>query len=224
LIEPIMGEGGVRVVPTAFLKALRQLCDQHGLLLVFDEVQTGMGRTGALFYYQRVGVQPDIMAVAKALGGGFPVGACLATAEASKGMTVGTHGSTFGGNPLAMTVGNAVLDVMLAPGFLERVQQIGLLFKQRLAEIKDRYPSVVAEVRGEGLLVGLRALVPVAELVDALRAERMITVSAGDNVVRLLPPLTISEAEIAEGIARLDRACAALARAQANAPKVGTAG
>jgi acetylornithine/N-succinyldiaminopimelate aminotransferase len=224
LIEPIMGEGGVRVVPTAFLKSLRQLCDQHGLLLVFDEVQTGMGRTGELFYYQRVGVEPDIMAVAKALGGGFPVGACLATAEASKGMTVGSHGSTFGGNPLAMAAGNAVLDVMLAPGFLERVRQNGLLLKQRLAEIRDRYPSLIAEVRGEGLLVGLRALVPAAELVDALRAEKMITVSAGDNVVRLLPPLIVSEGEIAEAVARLDRACAALARGQSKTRKSGTAG
>lgn len=223
LIEPIMGEGGVRVVPTAFLKALRQLCDDHGLLLVFDEVQTGMGRTGELFYYQRVGVAPDIMAVAKALGGGFPVGACLATAEASKGMTVGTHGSTFGGNPLAMAVGNAVLDVMLASGFLERVRQTGLLLKQRLAEIKDRFPTVIAEVRGEGLLVGLRAVVPAADLVDALRIEKMITVSAGDNVVRLLPPLIIGEGEIAEAVVRLERACASLAREQRK-PKRGTAG
>jgi acetylornithine/N-succinyldiaminopimelate aminotransferase len=183
-----------------------------------------MGRTGELFYYQRVGVEPDIMAVAKALGGGFPVGACLATAEASKGMTVGSHGSTFGGNPLAMAAGNAVLDVMLAPGFLERVRQNGLLLKQRLAEIRDRYPSLIAEVRGEGLLVGLRALVPAAELVDALRAEKMITVSAGDNVVRLLPPLIVSEGEIAEAVARLDRACAALARGQSKTRKSGTAG
>jgi acetylornithine/N-succinyldiaminopimelate aminotransferase len=213
LIEPIMGEGGVRVVEPSFLRALRELCDQRGLLLVFDEVQSGMGRTGELFAYQRVGVEPDIMALAKALGGGFPVGACLATSEAAKGMTAGTHGSTFGGNPLAMSAANAVLDVMLAPGFLDRVRRIGLLFKQRLAQIKDHYPSVIAEVRGEGLLVGLRALVPAAELVEALRAEKMIAVSAGDNVVRLLPPLIVSEQEIVEGIARLDRACARLAGA-----------
>ncbi len=213
LIEPIMGEGGVRVVEPAFLRALRELCDQHGLLLVFDEVQTGMGRTGELFAYQRVGVAPDIMALAKALGGGFPVGACLATREAAKGMTTGTHGSTFGGNPLAMSAANAVLDVMLAPDFLERVRRTALFFKQRLAEIKDHYPSVITEVRGEGLLIGVRALVPAGELVDALRAEKMIAVSAGDNVVRLLPPLIISEQEIAEGITRLDRACAKLSRA-----------
>ena len=218
LIEPIMGEGGVRVVAPVFLKALRELCDQHGLLLVFDEIQTGMGRTGELFCYQRVGVAPDVMAVAKALGGGFPIGACLATHEAGKGMTTGTHGSTFGGNPLAMSVANAVLDVMLAPGFCDRVRKAGLLLKQRLAEIKDRHPSVVAEVRGEGLLIGLRAVVPAGELVDALRAEKMITVAAGDNVVRLLPPLIVGEQEIAEGVARLDRACALLSRAH-SAPR-----
>jgi len=213
LIEPIMGEGGVRVVVPTFLRALRELCEQNGLLLVFDEVQTGMGRTGELFAYQRAGVAPDIMALAKALGGGFPVGACLATREAAKGMTTGTHGSTFGGNPLAMSVANAVLDVMLAPGFLDRVRQTGLLFKQRLARIKDSYPSLIAEVRGEGLLIGLRAVLPVGELVDALRAEKMITVPSGDNVVRLLPPLIVSEQEIGEAIARLDRACARLNRA-----------
>jgi len=213
LIEPIMGEGGVRVVVPTFLRALRELCEQNGLLLVFDEVQTGMGRTGELFAYQRAGVAPDIMALAKALGGGFPVGACLATREAAKGMTTGTHGSTFGGNPLAMSVANAVLDVMLAPGFLDRVRQTGLLFKQRLAQIKDSYPSLIAEVRGDGLLIGLRAVVPAGELVDALRAEKMITVPSGDNVVRLLPPLIVSEQEIGEAIARLDRACARLNRA-----------
>jgi acetylornithine/N-succinyldiaminopimelate aminotransferase len=212
LIEPIMGEGGVRVVEPSFLRALRELCDQHDLLLLFDEIQTGMGRTGELFCYQRVGVAPDVMAIAKALGGGFPVGACLATIDAAKGMTAGTHGSTFGGNPLAMSAANAVLDVMLEPGFFDRVQRTALLFKQRLAEIKDRYPAVIAEVRGEGLLVGLRALVPAGELVDALRAEKVIVVAAGDNVVRLLPPLIVSEQEIGEGVERLDRACAQLTR------------
>jgi acetylornithine/N-succinyldiaminopimelate aminotransferase len=224
LIEPIMGEGGVRVVEPSFLRALRELCDLHGLLLVFDEVQTGMGRTGELFAYQRTGATPDIMALAKALGGGFPVGACLATSEAAKGMTTGTHGSTFGGNPLAMSAANAVLDVMLEPGFLDRVRHAALLLKQRLAEIKDRYPSVIAEVRGEGLLVGVRAVVPAAALVDALRAERMIAVPSGDNVVRLLPPLIVSEQEIAEGVARLDRACAQLNRQHGAPAKQGAAG
>jgi acetylornithine/N-succinyldiaminopimelate aminotransferase len=217
LIEPIMGEGGVRVVPHEFLKALRRLCDDHGLLLMFDEVQTGMGRTGDLFAYQHCGVVPDIMAVAKALGGGFPVGACLATAAAAKGMTAGTHGSTFGGNPLAMAAGNAVLDVLLADGFLEGVRRSGLLLKQKLAEIRDRYPTVIAEVRGEGLLIGLRAVVPSSELVDELRAEKMITAAAGDNVVRLLPPLIVNDEEIAEAVARIGRACGRLAAAHKGA-------
>ena len=215
LIEPVMGEGGVRVVPHAFLKALRDLCEKHKLLLIFDEVQTGIGRTGDLFAYQHTGVTPDIMAVAKALGGGFPIGACLATSEASKGMTAGSHGSTFGGNPLAMAVANAVLDVVTADGFLDKVKHNGLLLKQRLAELKDRYASVIAEVRGEGLLIGLRVMPPSSAMVDALRAEHMITVAAGDNVVRLLPPLIIGEAEIAEAVTRIDRACARLAQAQA---------
>jgi len=213
LVEPIQGEGGVRVPPANFLHGLRALCDQHGLLLIFDEIQTGFARTGDLFVYHRAGVSPDIMTVAKALGGGFPVGACLATAEASKGMTAGTHGSTFGGNPLAMAVGNAVLDELLAAGFIARVRELGLKFKQRLAEIKDRHSAVIAEVRGEGLLVGLRMVPLASEMVDELRNEKMITVAAGDNVVRLLPPLIISEAEIAEAIDRIDRACARLTKA-----------
>lgn len=215
MIEPLMGEGGVRTNPPPFLRALRDLCDEHGLLLIFDEVQSGMGRTGELFAHQRSGVTPDVMALAKALGGGFPVGACLATTEAAKGMTAGTHGSTFGGNPLAMSAANATLDVMLAPGFFDHVNRIAILLKQRLAEIKDRYPSVIAEVRGEGLLIGLKALVPAGELVDALRAENMLTVAAGDNVVRLLPPLIISETEMADGVDRLDRACGRLSASHA---------
>jgi len=213
MVEPIQGEGGVRVPPSTFLRGLRALCDLHGLLLIFDEIQTGFARTGDLFVYQRVGAKPDIMTVAKALGGGFPVGACLATAEAGKGMTAGTHGSTFGGNPLAMAVGNAVLDVMHAPGFIQHVRDMGLLFRQRLAEIKDRHSAVVAEVRGEGLLMGLRMVPPVSEMVDELRNEKMITVAAGDNVVRLLPPLIIDEAEVGEAITRIDRACARLTKA-----------
>ena len=215
LIEPVMGEGGVRVVPHAFLRALRELCDRHGLLLIFDEVQSGVGRTGELFAYQRTGVEPDIMALAKALGGGFPIGAFLGTAEAAKGMTAGTHGSTFGGNPLAMAVANAVMDVVTADGFLDNVRQTALKFKQRLAEVKDRYAGIIAEVRGEGLLMGLRMIPPAGEMVDALRAEHMITVSAGDNVVRLLPPLIIGDEEIGEAVARIDRACARLAETHA---------
>ncbi len=213
LIEPIMGEGGVRVVAPEFLRALRRLCDEHGLLLVLDEVQTGVGRTGELFAYQRSGITPDIMALAKALGGGFPLGACLAAAEAAKGMTTGTHGSTFGGNPLAMAAGNAVLDVVLADGFLDHVRRMAALLRQRLAEIQDRYGAVVAEVRGEGLLIGLRTVAPNSELVDELRAEKMITVAAGDNVVRLLPPLIVGAEEIAEAVKRIERACARIAKA-----------
>jgi acetylornithine/N-succinyldiaminopimelate aminotransferase len=218
LIEPIMGEGGVRVVPHTFLRALRKLCDDNGLLLIFDEIQTGLGRTGDLFAYQHSGVTPDIMTIAKALGGGFPVGACLATTEASKGMTAGTHGSTFGGNPLAMAVGNAVLDIIATKPFLDTVKHNGLLLKQRLAELKDRHSAVIAEVRGEGLLIGLRMVPPASEMVDELRAEKMITVAAGDNVVRLLPPLIIGEHEISEAIARIDRACTRLAKAHPRKP------
>ena len=223
LIEPIQGEGGVREAAPQFLRALRQLCDEHGLLLIFDEVQTGMGRSGELFAYQRTGVEPDIMALAKALGGGFPIGACLATEEAGKGMTAGTHGSTFGGNPLAVAAANAVLDVMLAPGFLGHVRHTSLLLKQRLAELKDRHPGVIDEVRGEGLLLGLRTVVPNGELVDALREQKLLTVAAGDNVVRLLPPLIVGEAEVGEAIGRIDRACAAIA-ARAAPRKQGAAG
>ncbi|MFL5001336.1 MAG: aspartate aminotransferase family protein [Xanthobacteraceae bacterium] len=220
LIEPIQGEGGVRTPSTQFLKILRQICDEHGLLLIFDEVQTGMGRTGHLFAYQRVGVAPDIMALAKGLGGGFPIGACLATAAAAQGMTAGTHGSTFGGNPLAMAAAHAVLDVVLAPGFLDRVRQTALLLKQRLAELKDRHPAVIAELRGEGLLIGLKPLVPAADLVEALRAERLLSVAAGENVVRLLPPLIIGESEVAEALARLDRAATQIEAGLARAEKV----
>jgi acetylornithine/N-succinyldiaminopimelate aminotransferase len=214
LIEPLQGEGGVRAAPPSFYKALRQLCDDNGLVLIFDEVQTGMGRTGELFAYKRLGVAPDVMPLAKALGGGFPIGACLATADAAAGMTPGSHGSTFGGNPLAVAAANAVLDVMLKPGFFEHVRKMSLLLKQKLAAVIDRHPAVLAEVRGEGLLIGVKAVVPSADLVTALREQHLLTVGAGDNVVRLLPPLIVSEAEIEEAVQRLDRACAALSAKQ----------
>ena len=210
LIEPVQGEGGVRTAPVAFFKALRELCDQHGLILAFDEVQTGMGRTGDLFAYKRLGVTPDLMSLAKALGGGFPIGACLATAEAAAGMTPGSHGSTFGGNPLAIAAANAVLDVMLKPGFFEHVQKMSLLLKQKLASVVDRYPSVLADVRGEGLLVGVKAVVPSGDLVTALREQKLLTVGAGENVVRFLAPLIVSEAEIEQSVQALERACTAL--------------
>ena len=193
------------------------LCDKHGLLLIFDEVQTGIGRTGRLFAYEWSGIAPDIMALAKGLGGGFPVGACLATAEAAKGMTPGMHASTFGGNPLAMAVGNAVIDIIAEPAFLEDVRRKGLYFKQRLAGVVDGHPDTVAEIRGEGLLIGVRCIAPVAEVVAALRDHGLLAVGAGENVVRLLPPLNVSEAEIDGAIDRLEAALAQLAPSKAAA-------
>ena len=210
LIEPLQGEGGVRAPDNAFFRALRQICDDNGLLLVFDEVQTGMGRTGELFAYKRVGVTPDVMSLAKALGGGFPIGACLATAEAASGMTPGSHGSTFGGNPLAVAAANAVLDVMLKPSFFDHAQKMSLLLKQKLASVVDRHSDVLSEVRGEGLLLGVKAVVPAGDLVNALRDQKLLTVGAGDNVVRFLPPLIVTEAELDEAVQRLERACVVL--------------
>lgn len=214
LIEPLQGEGGVRAPPHAFFRALRELCDANGILLIFDEVQTGMGRTGELFAYKRIGVAPDVMSLAKALGGGFPIGACLVTAEAAAGMGAGSHGSTFGGNPLAVAAGNAVLDVMLKPGFFDHVNRMSLLFKQKLASAVDRHPEVISEVRGEGLLIGLKAVVPSGDLVAALRDAKLLTVGAGENVVRLLPPLIVNEAEIEEAVQRIETACIALTKLQ----------
>ena len=226
LIEPVQGEGGVRAAEPAFFRALRQICDERGLLLAFDEVQTGIGRLGEMFGYQKLGVTPDVMGLAKGLGAGFPIGAVLTTAEAGKGITPGTHGSTFGGNPLAVAAGNAVLDEVTKPGFLDNVRQMALLFRQRLAEIKDRHPTVIAEVRGDGLLIGLKSVVPNGELADACRDEKLLSVLAGDNVMRLVPPLIVTAAEVVEAIARLDRACVAIERAQqgAGALKQGAAG
>jgi acetylornithine/N-succinyldiaminopimelate aminotransferase len=217
MVEPIQGEGGVRLVAGQFLRDLRAVCDKHGLLLVFDEVQTGVGRTGKFFAYEWSGVKPDVMTVAKGIGGGFPLGACLATAEAAKGMTPGTHGSTFGGNPLAMAVGQAVVEEILSDGFLEHVRQMGLYFKQRLAGVSDSHPDVVAEVRGEGLLIGIRCLKPVAEVAAAMRDAGLLGAAAGENVIRLLPPLNVTEREIDEAIDRFDRALSALTPTAAGA-------
>jgi len=211
LLEPVQGEGGLRVFPKAFLVALRKLCDARGLLMALDEVQCGIGRTGRFLACEHAGVTPDIAALAKGLGGGFPIGACLATSEAAKGMTLGTHGSTFGGNPLATAVGGAVLDVVLAEGFLPRVAALGGVLRQRLAELEDRHANVIEAVRGEGLMFGLKTRVPNGDLAAAARAEGLLTVLAGDNVVRLLPPLIIDESHISEAVSRLDRACARLA-------------
>ncbi len=210
LIEPIQGEGGIRVLPPEDLRRIREMCDEAGILLVFDEVQTGMGRTGKLFAHELAGVTPDIMAIAKALGGGFPVGACLATEEAARGMTAGTHGSTFGGNPLAMAVANAVMDLVLDEKFLPHVRMLGLKLRQKLAMLADRYPRIIEDVRGEGLMLGIKCRVPNTDLVAALRTEKLLTVGAGDNVVRLLPPLVIDESHLDEAMEKLAHACAAL--------------
>jgi acetylornithine/N-succinyldiaminopimelate aminotransferase len=210
LIEPVQGEGGIRPVPPQCLKGLRELCDQHGILLIYDEVQCGIGRTGKLFAHEWAGAAPDIMAIAKGIGGGFPMGACLATERAAMGMTAGTHGSTFGGNPLATAVGNAVLDVVLAPGFLDSVRQRALTLKQKLAALKDNHPAIIEDIRGEGLMMGIRCKVPNTALQAAALDQHLLTIGAGDNVVRLLPPLIVTDADIAEAVDKLDRACRAL--------------
>ena len=212
MVEPVQGEGGVRAVPPQCLRGLRELCDTHGLLLIFDEVQSGVGRSGRLFAHEWAGISPDIMAIAKGIGGGFPMGAFLTTEDAGKGMTAGTHGTTFGGNPLAMAVGNAVLSIVADNAFLEHVRDMSIALKQRLAQLQDQYPDVIAEIRGEGLLMGIKVQQGVAntDLAAAARAEKLITVPAGDNVVRLLPPLIIGEHEISQAVAKLDAACGKL--------------
>lgn len=209
LVEPVQGEGGIRVIPDQCLRGLRDLCDEHGLLLIMDEIQCGMGRTGKLFAHEWAGITPDIMAVAKALGGGFPVGACLATEEAASGMVAGTHGTTYGGNPLAMTAGNAVMDLM-SDDFLTHVSDVALQLRQGLESLKDRYPGLIAEIRGKGLMLGIRCIKPNTDLLAALRSERVLTVPAGDNVIRLLPPLVLSADEAREALSRIDAALAML--------------
>ncbi len=210
LVEPVQGEGGVRVAPDAFLQSLRALCDENGLLLIMDEVQSGIGRTGKLFAHEWAGITPDIMAIAKGIGGGFPVGAFLATEEAAKGMTPGTHGSTFGGNPLATAVGAAVLNTVLEKGFLDTVLLLANRLAQGLAQLKDEFPEIVLEVRGKGLLAGVKLAPPVTDAVKAVIGEKLLAVGAGENVMRVLPPLNVTDAEIAEGLARMRRAFAQL--------------
>jgi acetylornithine/N-succinyldiaminopimelate aminotransferase len=194
LVEPVQGEGGVRAPSADYLRGLRDICDEFGLLLVYDEVQCGMGRTGKLFAHQWAGVAPDVMAVAKALGNGFPIGACLATEKAAVGMIAGSHGSTFGGNPMAVACGNAVLDVMLEPGFFERAQRMSQLLQDRLQKLVDAYPKLFAELRGSGLLLGVRCHIPAGDFVTKLRANGLLCLTAGDNVMRILPPLIVGEA------------------------------
>ena len=210
LIEPLQGEGGIRVLPNEALRAIRKLCDDNGILLILDEVQTGFGRTGKLFAHELAGITPDIMPVAKALGGGFPVGACLATEAAARGMVVGTHGSTYGGNPLAMAVAGAAVELMVEPSFIAHVNDMGVKAAQKLAQLADEHPTIIDSVRGVALMLGIKTKVPNTEFVEALRAEHMLTVGASDNVVRLLPPLIITEAHLDEAMTKLDAACKAL--------------
>lgn len=214
LLEPIQGEGGIRAFAPEVLRALRALCDEEGLLLVMDEVQTGAGRTGTLFAYEHAGITPDILAAAKGLGGGFPMGACLATEAAAAGMVPGTHGSTFGGNPLAASVANEVLTVLREEGFLDRVKHAGLLLKQKVARLVDEHPTIIEQVRGEGLMIGLKCKVPNTELVAACIDQHLLTVGAGDNVVRIIPPLIVTDAQIDEAVKAIDAACIALETAQ----------
>lgn len=216
LLEPIQGEGGIRAFPAQSLRRLRELCDQHGLLLIFDEVQCGVGRTGKFFAHEWAGVTPDIMAVAKGIGGGFPMGAVLATEDATKGMIAGIHGTTFGGNPLAMAVGNAVLDVVLADGFLDEVAHNALLLKQGLAGIADEFPDVIGEIRGTGLMLGVKCKISNAAFNVALREQKLLAVPAGDNVIRLIPALNITGDDIREGLERIRTAAKSVSAAAAS--------
>jgi acetylornithine/N-succinyldiaminopimelate aminotransferase len=211
LIEPVQGEGGIRPVPDAELKALRQICDAHGLLLILDEVQCGVGRTGKLFAHEWAGITPDIMMVAKGIGGGFPLGAVLATEEAASGMTAGTHGSTYGGNPLGCAVGCAVMDHVSDPAFLAEVNRKAGLLRQKLEGLVASHPEVFEEVRGTGLMLGLKCVAPNIDVVNAGYDNEVVTVPAADNVIRLLPPLTLTDDDIDEAYARLDRAATAVA-------------
>ncbi|MEB8388096.1 aspartate aminotransferase family protein [Rhodobacteraceae bacterium KMM 6894] len=204
LIEPVQGEGGIRPLPDPCLKGLRDLCDTHGILLILDEVQCGMGRTGRLFAHEWAGIEPDIMMVAKGIGGGFPLGAVLATEAAGNCMVAGTHGSTYGGNPLACAVGCAVMDIVADPDFLQSVRARAGLFRQRLEALVASHPDVFQEVRGNGLMLGLKCAVPNTDVVTAAYAQQLCTVPAADNVLRLLPPLNITDQDIAEALNRLE--------------------
>jgi acetylornithine/N-succinyldiaminopimelate aminotransferase len=210
MVEPVQGEGGIRPLPDACLKGLRDLCDEHGILMILDEVQCGVGRTGKLFAHEWSGITPDIMMVAKGIGGGFPLGAVLATENAASGMTAGTHGSTYGGNPLGCAVGCAVMDIVNDPAFLAEVNRKSSLLRQKLEGLVASHPTVFESVRGMGLMLGIKCKVAPGDVVNAGYAHEVITVPAGDNVIRLLPPLTISDAEISQAISRLDAAAASL--------------
>ena len=215
MVEPVQGESGIRVLPDQCLKGLRDLCDEHGLLLIFDEIQCGVGRTGRLFAHEWAGVTPDIMMVAKGIGGGYPLGALLATETAARGMTAGTHGSTYGGNPLGCAVGTAVMNEITRPGFLEDVRKKAGFLRQKLEGLVAAHPDIFESVRGSGLMLGLKCHATNTDLVARAHEAQILTVPAGDNVVRILPALTITEDEITEGIARLDTAATALSRKNA---------
>ena len=210
IIEPIQGEGGIRTLPDACLKGLRDLCDEHGALLIFDEVQCGVGRTGKLFAHEWAGITPDIMMVAKGIGGGFPLGAVLATENAASGMVAGTHGSTYGGNPLGCAVGAKVLEIVSDDAFLAEVSRKSALFRQGLESLVARHPAVYEGVRGQGLMLGLKCKAANTDVVKANYAQHLLTVAAADNVIRLLPALNIPEADITEALTRLDAAAASL--------------
>lgn len=216
LLEPVQGEGGARSWSEADLKAIRRLCDETGTLLIYDEIQCGLGRTGKLFAYEWADAAPDIMAIAKALGGGFPVGACLATIDAAKGMTPGSHGSTYGGNPLAMAVGLASVEELVKPELLAHVREVAGYFTQQLSGLKDRFPDVVVDIRGKGLLIGLKLATPNREFMQHARDEHLLIAGGGDNCVRLLPPLVISQEDARLAVEKLERACER-ARAKAKA-------
>lgn len=211
MIEPVQGEGGIRPVPDADLKQMRALCDTHGLLLIFDEVQCGVGRTGKMFAHEWAGVTPDIMMVAKGIGGGFPLGAVLATENAAFGMTAGTHGSTYGGNPLGCAVGNAVVNIIGTDAFLDDVNRKAGLMRQKLEGLVASHPDVFESVRGSGLMLGLKCKATNSDVVSAGYRHEVITVPAADNVIRLLPPLNITDEDIAEAVSRLDQAASSLA-------------
>lgn len=213
IIEPVQGEGGIRAMDIDYIKGVRAACDEFGILMGVDEVQCGMGRTGKLFAYEWADVKPDVMGLAKGLGGGFPVGACLATEEAATAMAAGSHGSTFGGNPLAAAAVNAVLDILLADGFLEDVQRKAKVFRDTLEDVANRNPGTIEEVRGMGLMLGCRTVAPNGEVVAACRTEGLLTVPAGENVVRFLPPMIISDVEIKEAVDCFERALGAVAKA-----------
>ena len=206
IVEPFQGEGGIKPSNAEFLKGLREACDEFELLLIFDEVQTGIGRAGKLFAYENFGVEPDVMSLAKGLGGGFPVGACLASEKAASGITPGTHGSTFGGNPLAMAVANAVIDTLHEDGFLAGVRDMGELLFSSVEKFSTEHKGVFEEIRGVGMMIGLKCICPVTDFVTACREEGLLTVPAGDNVMRLLPPLIIDETHISECLEMMGRA------------------